>query len=123
MKKISIGDRINVGKSKDIPVVDLIKEKGKIFSMIKEGYVFDDEVLSAAHVTKVIRDERVYSTVKDKGVERIKKLPKDTVSIKQIISELNTITKNQKENNEDKFAYYNNQIDDTSLDNYYGDDE
>ena len=60
--------------------------------MIKEGYEFDDEVLKAARIRKIIRDEKIDFVVNtNKDNNRSSPLPKETTSLKQILAELNTL--------------------------------
>lgn len=107
---------IKNGKNDEIKVSDLVNIKGKIFSLIKEGYCFDDEVLNAAHITKVIRDKKVFCCVGGITPTDDTKLPKETASTKQIISELNTIINTRERGTDEEFSVYNNQIDKMSFD-------
>lgn len=92
MKKISIKDKIKGGKYDGKRISDLVNEKGVIFSLIKEGYDFDDEVLSQAHIRRTIRDEHFEIRVRDTdSICENTKLKKDNVSVKKILSEINTI--------------------------------
>ncbi len=91
MEKLTLKSTIKSSKYGDKSIEELIKIKGAIFSMIKDGYDFDDEVLEAAHIRKQISNEKVYCRVGDGKSTKKKNLPKDTQSIKQIIYELNML--------------------------------
>lgn len=91
MEKLTLKSTIKSSKYGDKSIEELIKIKGAIFSMIKDGYDFDDEVLEAAHIRKQNSNEKVYCRVGGSTPTKTKKLPKDTQSIKQIIYELNMI--------------------------------
>lgn len=54
MEKLTLKSTIKSSKYGDKSIEELIKIKGAIFSMIKDGYDFDDEVLEAAHIRKQI---------------------------------------------------------------------
>ena len=85
-------DTIKNGAFANKTVEEVTKIKGAIFSMIKDGYEFDDEVLKIAHISKTIRDERIDFVVNtNKGNKRSNPLPKETTSLKQILAELNTL--------------------------------
>jgi hypothetical protein len=65
------------------------KDKSNIFKLIKKyGYSFDDEVLAAAHITKIVRNHEARLEwprhVADKNA---KKYRKDTKTIEQILDE------------------------------------
>ena len=86
MEKLTMGDTIKNGAFANKTV------EGAIFSMIKDGYEFDDEVLKAAHIKKIIRDEKIDFVVNtNKDNNRSNPLPKETTSLKQILAELNTL--------------------------------
>lgn len=92
MEKLTMGDTIKNGAFANKTVEEVTKIKGAIFSMIKDGYEFDDEVLKIAHISKTIRDERIDFVVNtNKGNKRSNPLPKETTSLKQILAELNTL--------------------------------
>lgn len=116
MKTLTMNSTIKLGKNKDVKVSELVGIKGKIFSLIKDGYYFDEEVLSAANITHTIRDRKIYSCVRDKVLYDTKKFPKDTMSTKQIIAELNTITKMGENAINIDNSYCDNQINNASLD-------
>lgn len=92
MAKLTMGDTIKNGAFANKTVEEVTKIKGAIFSMIKDGYEFDDEVLKAARIRKIIKDEKIDFVVNtNKGNNRSNPLPKETSSLKQILAELNTL--------------------------------
>lgn len=92
MKKLTMNDTIKNGKYIDKTVEEVTKIRGAIFSMIKDGYEFDDEVLKTAHISKTIRDERIDFVVNPhKDDNSSKPLPVETASMKQILAEINTL--------------------------------
>lgn len=123
MKILTMNSTIKNGKNDEIKVSDLVNIKGKIFSLIKDGYCFDDEVLNAAHITKTIRDNKVFCCVGDIISTGNTNLPKETASTKQIISELNTIINTREGRGDEDFSIYNNQIDNMSFDDTYKENE
>ncbi len=72
-------------------ISELVNVKGAIFSMIKDGYEFDDEVLEAAHIQKTISNVKCYCRVGGECKDNNGVLKKETQSIRQIISEMNTL--------------------------------
>ena len=110
---------IKIGTEGEKKVSELVNEKGRIFSLIKEGYEFDEEVLSAANITHIIRDVHFENVVFEKNTEKAEKLKKDSVSAKQIISELNSINKSFGDFKDDCNDNYENQIDNIT----FGDNE
>lgn len=92
MKKLTMNDHIKSGAFANKTVEEVTKIKGAIFSMIKDGYEFDDEVLKAARIRKIIRDEKIDFVVNtNKDNNRSNPLPKDTASLNQILAELHTL--------------------------------
>ena len=92
MLKLTMRDTIENGKYANKTVEEITKISGAIFSMIKDGYEFDDEVLVAAHISKTIRDERTAFVVTiHKADNSSKPLPVETASVKQILVELHTL--------------------------------
>lgn len=102
---------IKIGTDTEKKVSELVNETGYIMSLIKEGYNFDDDVLNAAHITRTIRNVRFDHFVTDKPAEQMPKLRKDSVSAKQIISELNSINKASDDFKDNGGDDYENQID------------
>ena len=92
MIKLTMRDTIENGKYANKTVEEITKISGAIFSMIKDGYEFDDEVLVAAQISKTIRDERTDFVVNiHKDDNSSKPLPVETASVKQILAELHTL--------------------------------
>ena len=117
MRKLTMNDHIKSGAFANKTVEEVTKIKGAIFSMIKEGYEFDDEVLKAARIRKIIRDEQIDFVVNtNKDNNRSNPLPKETTSLKQILAELNTLdnfgTAKDNSNN------YGEDIEDISANNF-----
>lgn len=124
MRKLTMESTIKNGKNSEISVSELVSIKGKIFSLIKEGYEFDDEVLAAAHISKHIRDEKVYCRIGNLHMTNNSHLPKDTATTKQIISELNTINNLPSNNYNDEASSYCDNNDNTEEEfNDYGDND
>lgn len=121
MEILTMKSTLGKGKYMNQSVADLVKIDGQIFSMIKEGYVFDDEVLAAAHVKKSIRNVKVYNRIGGDNVQNQKVLPKETASMKQILSEINNLGSfeyDEEKENVDKYARtYENEIDTITIDN------
>lgn len=85
---------------------ELIEKNGNkdIFKLIKRGYMFDDDVLAAANITKVIRDERAYWEITTRKPEKERKeLKKDTASYEEIMESISYIEVEEEEpKNEDE---------------------
>nr|DAO77087.1 MAG TPA: hypothetical protein [Ackermannviridae sp.] len=118
MEKLTLKSTIKSSKYGDKSIEELIKIKGAIFSMIKDGYDFDDEVLEAAHIRKQISNEKVYCRVGGDNSSKKKKLPKDTQSIKQIIYELNMLENKFKCDNlsDDKDDAWSKELNNVNID-------
>lgn len=129
MEKLTMESTIKKGKYVNKSVADLVKIEGEIFSMIKNGYEFDDEVLDAAHIKKSIRDVKVYHRVGDGNCEPMTSvLPKETATIKQILSDINVLDKigedfSDEENGDSIPNGYENDVDTINIDNFDDEDE
>lgn len=129
MEKLTLESTIKNGKYSNKRVADLVKIDGEIFSMVKNGYEFDDDVLEMAHIKRNIRDVKVYHCVgSDNCRSMTSALPKETASIKQILSDINTLVKICEDvadgkNEESKSIGYENEIDTINIDNFEGEDE
>lgn len=89
---LTMSDVINVSKNKKVLVSDLVHIKGEIFSLIKKGWQFDDEVLKEAHIRKIVREPKVRFVIADHEQEKNKdKYLKETESLKNILKSLNTL--------------------------------
>lgn len=93
MDKIyTMDDVISVGKNDKVMVSDLVEKKGEIFKLIKNGFLFDDEVLEKAHIKKIIRDVQFKNVVVMHEQEKNRnKYVKETESLKNILKSLNTL--------------------------------
>lgn len=129
MEKLTMESTFKKGKYANKSVADLVKIDGEIFSMIKNGYEFDDEVLEAAHIKRSVRDVKVYCRVGGGNCDPMPSaLPKETASIKQILSDINTLDKigedvGDGENNESMPIDYENEVDTINIDNFDSEDE
>jgi hypothetical protein len=91
-KELTLNDSINVGKGKKkVLVSDIVNIKGEVFKYIKQGYLFDDEVLKLAHITKHVGPVTIKNEIVERKVNKIKEYPKETESLKNILKSLNTI--------------------------------
>lgn len=129
MEKLTMESTIKKGKYSNKSVADLVKIEGEIFSMIKNGYEFDDEVLDAAHIKKSIRDVKVYHRVGGGNCEPMTSvLPKETATIKQILSDINVLDKigedfSDEENGDSIPNGYENDVDTINIDTFDDEDE
>lgn len=125
MEILTMESTLKRGKYADKSVSELVNIPEQIFSMIKEGYYFDDEVLSAAHIKKTIRDEKIYNRVfPNFDSQFMKPLSVDTASVKQIISEMNNTTNNENvSESTETFTDYENDIDNINYEGLVTDDE
>ena len=88
--KYGIDDTIKISKNKEILVSEIVGKKGEVFNLIKRGFEFDDDVLKEAHITKIIRNERVINTVgSHKGETKV--YTKDTESLRNVLKTINTL--------------------------------
>lgn len=91
-KELTLNDSINIGKGKKkVLVSDIVNIKGEVFKYIKQGYLFDDEVLKLAHITKRVGPVTIKNEFVERKVNKIKEYPKETESLKNILKSLNTI--------------------------------
>lgn len=85
-----MNDVITVGRIKSKTPEEIIKkDKRRIFKLIKEGLRFDDEVLQAAGIKRIVRDERVENSVCEHKPDN-KRLPKDKMPLERILEILST---------------------------------
>lgn len=129
MEKLTMESTLKKGKYVDKRVADLVKIDGEIFSMIKNGYEFDDEVLEAAHIKRNVRDVKIYSRVGSGNCDPMHSaLPKETASMKQILSDINTLDNIGENNSDYDNVYatkmeYENELDTINLDNFNSEHE
>lgn len=125
MEKLTLESTFKNGKYAGKSVADLVNISGEIFSLIKEGYIFDDEVLAAAHIKKSVRNVESHCVIGGINADKsFKPLPMETASMKQILSEINTLDNNTnkyKENeSEDNYDSSSGEI---TINNFYEEDE
>ena len=89
-KLLTMNDSVNIGKNKKVLVSELVPIKGKIFSLIKKGFLFDDEVLKESKIKKIIRDVKVTNVFVTHTTES-KTYSKETESLKNILKSINTL--------------------------------
>ena len=110
-KVLILEDSINIGKGKKkIQVSELVNIKGEIFNYIKKGYLFDDEVLKLAHITKHVGPATVKLEIVERKTPKVKEYAKDTESLKNILKSLNTI--DNQATDEDAFTKNDNDNED-----------
>ena len=90
-KTLNINSEITTGIHKGKTVKEVLENgKKEIFSLIKQGFSFDDEVLSLAGIKKNVRDV----TIKHVFIEHEKDnkiYEKETTSLSKILKEIRTI--------------------------------
>ena len=97
MSILTMDSTLKGGKYNKKTVSEIVGIKGAIFSLIKDGYQFDDDVLKEAHILKVIHNVKSYSRVGGDDCYKVAEpLKKDTESVKHIISELNKLDGGEK---------------------------
>ena len=88
---LNINSVIAKGEHKGKTVNDVLSiGKKEIFSLIKEGFSFDDNVLLMAGIKKNVRDVKV-SNIFVEHEKDTKSYEKDTVSLSKILKEIRTI--------------------------------
>ena len=93
-------DPITVGRIKAKTPCEIIKkDRHRILKLIKEGLSFDDEVLKAAGIKKVISNVRMVNSVCDHKQDD-KKLPKDKMPLDKILDILSTAEKEKMKSDE-----------------------
>lgn len=89
MEKLYKESIVEIGKYKGKKISELMKDKKKIFSLIKEGFNLDDSVLVESGIKKVIHSVSGSCVVVEHNNEELKvKLKKDTIDAKTLISEM-----------------------------------
>lgn len=110
---LELNSTIESGEFKNKKIIDIIKNNKKdIFKLIKEGYSFNDEVLSTAGIKKTVKDVKTSIQVvehsKDTRVFEVDKTP-----LHKILKEISTIEGYSlndiplKENNEEENEEFN----------------
>lgn len=91
-KILNINSIIEKGKWKGKKVEEIISiNKKTIFSLIKEGYLFSDEVLSKAGIKKRVKDVKIETVIIPERIKDNTHLEKDAASLSKILKELHTI--------------------------------
>ena len=89
-EKLHINSVIGKGKYNGKKVSEIISEKKVVFSLIKEGFEFEDEVLSMAGIKKTVMDVKVEQVFVEHDVDT-KVYAKETASLQKILKELRTL--------------------------------
>ena len=90
---LNINSKIEGGKYDGKTINSILKSnKKEIFNLIKEGYIFDDEVLALAGIVKKIKSNTFKQIVVDHDSDN-KIYEKDTMSVAKIINDISTIDK------------------------------
>lgn len=90
MDKVKLNTVIEDGKYKGKKISELVSNKKIIFEMLKDGYIFDEEVLIKAGIKKTVRDVKTTNEVVQHEKDT-KVYPKETASISKIIRDLETV--------------------------------
>jgi hypothetical protein len=104
-KKLTLNDTINIGKNKKVLVSELVNVKGEIFKYIKKGFNFDDDVLKAAKITKIISNERFTNVIVEHEKQKEKIYQKDTETLKNVLKSLHTVDSQNTEDNEKEMLF------------------
>ena len=90
-KALNINSVITSGNYKGKTVKDVLENgKKEIFNLIKQGFLFDDEVLSLAGIKKNVRDVTVENVFVEHEKDN-KIYEKETTSLSKILKEIRTI--------------------------------
>ena len=84
--KYSLTDKIRTQAIKEI----IDEDKKNIFKLIKEGYVFNDDVLIYAHISKNIKNEK-FTNVIVEHEKNDKVYEKDKDSVNKILKDILTL--------------------------------
>lgn len=90
MFKLTINSIIDKGRYKGKKISDLIADKKAIFSLIKEGISFDDEVLTLSGIKKNVRDVKVKQVFVEHEIDT-NVYAKETASLQKILKEIRTL--------------------------------
>ena len=97
MKITKMDDELPTGRYKGKTVREMIAKKPEnarknIMNYLKTGVYFDDEVINAVGIKKIVHEATVTNVVADrKPIEKQKVLPKDRAKLSTILKELHTI--------------------------------
>jgi hypothetical protein len=103
MNKLDINSIIDDGKFKGKKVSEVIKDKKKVFSLIKDGFQLSDDVLAKAGIKKNIYNVKVTTQIVEHEKDN-RVYPKETMSVSKIIKELETVERQNQfyDSNNDK---------------------
>lgn len=88
---LNIHSEVTIGKHKGRSVNDILNiDKKEIFSLIKQGLSFDDEVLAIAGIKKSVRGVKVLQVFAEHEKDN-KKYEKETASLSKILKEIRTL--------------------------------
>lgn len=91
-RALSLKSKVTYGRYKDKSVEEIAtKNKAVIVKMIKEGYIFSDQVLSKIGMKKKVHNMKVESQVVEHEKDT-KVYEKETMRISDIINSLNTLS-------------------------------
>lgn len=117
-KILNINSEIPSGPYKGKKVNDILSSNKKdIFKLLKEGLLFDDEVLSIAGIKKNIRDVKVEQILVEHEKDT-KVYEKETTSLSKILKEIRTID-NVSESDENSNSQSSDDDNDESEDGYF----
>lgn len=97
MKITKMDDELPFGRHKGKTVREMIEKKPEnarknIMNYLKNGVYFDDEVINAVGIKKIVHEATVTNVIVDrKPVEKQKALPKDRAKLSTILKDLHTI--------------------------------
>ena len=91
MKQIlDLDSKVAFGRGRHKKVSDIIANKSAVFKLIKDGYIFSDELLAMAGIKKIVHEPtttiQIVEHQKDNTV-----LPKERKNVETICRELYTI--------------------------------
>lgn len=88
---LNINSEVTIGKYKGKIVKDVLKnDKKEIFNLLKQGVLFDDNVLSLAGIRKNIRNVKI-TQVFTEHEKDTKIYEKETISLSKILKEIRTL--------------------------------
>ena len=96
MKITKMDDELPFGRHKGKTVREMIEKKPEtarknIMSYLKNGLYFDDEVIKAVGIKKIVHEATVTNVIVDRKPEDTRSLPKDRAKLSTILKDLHTI--------------------------------